>query len=61
MTLWSLLQNNDINVNHKWNHYFPIYEKYFSKFVNEDINFLEIGVYKGGRLNMWKNYFGPNA
>lgn len=61
MTLWSLFQNNDGNVIHKWKHYFPIYEKHFSKFVNEDINFLEIGVYKGGSLNMWKNYFGPNA
>ncbi len=61
MTLWSSFQNNNGNVIHKWNHYFPIYEKHFSSFVNKDINVLEIGIAKGGSLNMWKDYFGPNA
>ncbi len=61
MSLWQLFQNNQGNIIHKWNHYFPIYERYFSRYINQPINFLEIGVFKGGSLNMWKNYFGPNA
>jgi hypothetical protein len=43
---------------HKWLHYFPIYEKYFSKFVDKSVYFLEIGVYKGGSLQMFNKYFG---
>ena len=46
---------------HKWDHYFSIYEKYFSKFKNKDIRVLEIGVSGGGSLQMWKNYFGSNS
>jgi SAM-dependent methyltransferase len=61
MTLWSLFQNNNGNIIHKWKHYFPIYEKHFNRFINGNVNFLEIGVFKGGSLNMWKDYFGPGA
>jgi len=45
----------------KWMHYFDIYEKHFAAFRNRDIKFLEIGVFHGGSLQMWKNYFGPRA
>lgn len=46
---------------HKWNHYFEIYERHFSRFRNKEINLLEIGVYQGGSLQMWKHYFGSKA
>lgn len=46
---------------HKWNHYFEIYDRHFSKFRNKEIVVLEIGVSQGGSLQMWKNYFGPTA
>ncbi|MDQ0417716.1 hypothetical protein J2Z48_001889 [Croceifilum oryzae] len=52
------------NNNHlvdKWDHYLEIYERHFSRFVNKKINVLEIGIYHGGSLQMWKNYFGPQA
>ena len=38
----------------KYRNYFPIYEKLFSKFVNKKITFVEIGVFSGGSLFMWR-------
>ena len=46
---------------HKWLHYFQIYEQWFSPYRDKEIVFLEIGVWKGGSLQMWKHYFGKNA
>ena len=46
---------------HKWHHYIPIYEKQLKKFKGRDIRFLEIGVYKGGSLEMWRKYLGSEA
>lgn len=46
---------------HKWHHYLPLYDRYFATFRNRPIRFLEIGVCKGGSLDMWRNYFGPEA
>ncbi|MES2219509.1 MAG: class I SAM-dependent methyltransferase, partial [Acidobacteriota bacterium] len=43
---------------HKWDHYFEMYERHLAKFVNRDVNICEIGVYSGGSLEMWRNYFG---
>lgn len=45
----------------KWEKYFPVYEKYFNKYKNNKITFVEIGIFSGGSLKMWKNYFGQNA
>lgn len=42
-------------------HYFPVYERHFSRFVGKSIFVLEIGVCYGGSLQMWKRYFGPFA
>jgi hypothetical protein len=42
-------------------HYFPIYEKHLSEWRNKTITFLEIGVSRGGSLQMWKRFFGPLA
>jgi hypothetical protein len=59
--LWNLFLDNQDRVIHKWKHYFPIYEKHFERFVNRPLTFLEIGVSKGGSLQMWKKFFGPHA
>jgi 23S rRNA U2552 (ribose-2'-O)-methylase RlmE/FtsJ len=45
----------------KWQHYFEIYDKHFSRFRGMEIIILEIGVFQGGSLQMWRNYFGPKA
>jgi len=45
----------------KWDHYFPIYERHFSRFRGLPVRILEIGIYHGGSLQMWKKYFGDEA
>jgi hypothetical protein len=52
---------NDKRLIHKWNHYFEVYDRHFSKYRNKDIVILEIGVSHGGSLQMWKDYFGDRA
>lgn len=61
MSLWSDFLTNDQRLIHKWKHYFPAYERHFSKFVNNDVVFLEIGCGEGGSLQMWKRFLGPYA
>ena len=61
MALWELFQNNTGRKIHKWVHYFPIYEKYFNKYIGQPLVFFEIGCGKGGSLQMWKKHFGPFA
>jgi hypothetical protein len=46
---------------HKWIHYFDIYERHFSRFRNTSPVMLEIGVFGGGSLEMWREYFGGGA
>ena len=59
--LINYFNSNQSNLIHKWAHYFEIYDSYFSKFKNKAIYFVEIGVFDGGSLQMWKKYFGPQA
>lgn len=46
---------------HKWHHYFDVYERHFSQYRNKEMVLLEIGVFQGGSLQMWRNYFGDKA
>jgi hypothetical protein len=43
----------------KWEHYFDIYDRHFRRFRGREAHVLEIGVYSGGSLDMWHDYFGP--
>jgi hypothetical protein len=43
----------------KWSHYFDLYHRHFQRFVGADVYMIEIGIYSGGSLDMWKEYFGP--
>jgi cephalosporin hydroxylase len=45
----------------KWQHYFEIYDRHFSRFRGTAVNVVEFGVSEGGSLQMWKHYFGPAA
>jgi hypothetical protein len=40
---------------------FEVYDKYFSKYKHKEITFVEVGVFEGGSLLLWRNFFGPNA
>jgi len=50
----------DTNV-HKWHHYFDIYTRYFERYRDRPITMLEIGVFRGGSLRMWKEYFHADS
>lgn len=59
-SLKQYFDQNNLNAINKWEHYFEIYDKYFNKYIDRKVVLLEIGVYQGGSINMWKNYFGSN-
>ncbi len=48
----------------KWNHYLSIYERHLKRFRDDNsrhVRLLEIGVFHGGSLELWRKYFGPSA
>ncbi|MBA8903670.1 class I SAM-dependent methyltransferase [Phyllobacterium sp. P30BS-XVII] len=61
MNLYNYFINNNGSKIIKYAHYFPIYERYFSRYQNRPVTFLEIGTGYGGSAKMWKYYFGPMA
>jgi len=46
---------------HKWVHYFEIYHRHFERYRGRPVVVLEFGVSHGGSLQMWRDYFGPEA
>jgi len=53
--------NNPGRLIHKWLHYFEIYDSHFKRFRGKEIVLVEIGVFNGGSLQMWRDYFGDTA
>ncbi len=45
----------------KHSSYFQTYGELFEKYRRKPITFVEIGVFSGGSLFMWRDYFGPEA
>lgn len=45
----------------KWLHYLPIYESVLSSLRTRPIRMLEIGVWHGGSLQMWRRYLHPES
>lgn len=45
----------------KWLHYFEVYDRHFAKYRNKAPVVMEIGVFRGGSLQMWKDYFGEGT
>lgn len=45
----------------KWRHYLDVYHRHFSKFVGTEVQVVEVGIYSGGSLQMWRDYFGPGC
>ncbi len=60
-SLQEIYDNHNGRLLNKWNHYIAIYDQYFSKYRNKEFVFLEIGIAHGGSLQMWREYFGPQA
>lgn len=60
--LWDYFQNH--TQGHgiwKWEHYFDVYHRHLAKFVGKKTDVLEIGIYSGGSLEMWRSYFGEKC
>jgi len=45
----------------KYEHYLDIYHRVFANFVGKEVHVVEIGIFSGGSLDMWKSYFGPKC
>ena len=45
----------------KHTNYFNIYDELFKKYRGKKITFVEIGIFSGGSLFMWRNFFGKRA
>ena len=59
--LRNYFEHNEKRLINKFDHYFDVYDRYFSQFKNKKITIVEIGVYQGGSLQMWRQYFGKEA
>ena len=46
---------------HKWLHYFRPYVSVVAPFAKQPIRMLEIGVYKGASVRMWREYLHPES
>lgn len=59
--LLDYFNNNTGRLIHKWHHYFEIYDRHFRHLRGTGATIVEFGVFHGGSLQMWKQYFGPHA
>ena len=61
MNLWAEFLSHEGRGALKWKQYFPAYQRHLSKFVDQSVLLLEIGVSGGGSLQLWKKFLGPFA
>jgi hypothetical protein len=59
--LQAYFERNPGRLIHKWLHYFDIYERHLAHLRGKEVHVMEVGVFHGGSLQMWKEYFGPRA
>jgi len=45
----------------KWDHYLDVYHRHFARFRGRACTIVEFGVFHGGSLQMWRDYFGPQC
>jgi hypothetical protein len=45
----------------KWDHFFDIYPRYLDRLRGRSVDLMEIGVYSGGSLQLWKDYLGESC
>jgi Methyltransferase domain len=53
--------SNEDQIVHKWLHYLPIYDQLLEPYVGAKVKMLEIGVFKGGSLKLWRKFLGDEA
>ncbi|BBM83536.1 putative methyltransferase [Candidatus Uabimicrobium amorphum] len=60
--LWDYFQQKKTgNGIWKWEHYFDIYHRHLKRFIGQKVSILEVGVYSGGSLEMWRSYLGDES
>jgi hypothetical protein len=59
--LSEIFNNHDGKGCGKWEHYPDIYERHLEKFVGKEVTVFELGVCKGGSLQVWKKYLGEKS
>lgn len=59
--LLAYFEANSGRMINKWLHYFDAYHRHFARFRGTACTLVEIGVFQGGSLQMWKHYLGPQA
>jgi hypothetical protein len=61
--LEKLFYGHDGRIAHKWHHYLEIYERHFEPLRRHlgAPRVLELGVSRGGSLQLWRKYFGASA
>lgn len=52
---------NEGRIIHKWLHYFAVYDQVLAPYVGSKVKMLEIGVWKGGSLGLWRKLLGDEA
>jgi hypothetical protein len=57
----SIFYAHDGRLAHKWRHYIRVYEEEFGSIRRSDVKLLEIGVSKGGSLQIWRKFLGEKA
>ena len=60
-SLIEIFEQHSGNTSDKWSHYPEIYERHLAKLRGQPVNLVEIGVFNGGSLQIWRKYFGPDA
>lgn len=59
--LAEIFYRHEGRIAHKWTHYFEAYHRHLGHLRGKDFRLLELGVFKGGSLELWRKYFGPKA
>jgi hypothetical protein len=52
---------NNGRIIHKWLHYFAVYDQILAPYIGSKVKMLEIGVFKGGSLGLWRKFLGEEA
>ncbi|MGL4278784.1 MAG: class I SAM-dependent methyltransferase, partial [Albidovulum sp.] len=45
----------------KMAHYLPVYDRVLAHLQGQPVSFLEIGVFKGGSVRMWRDFFAAGS
>ena len=45
----------------RWHHYFEVYDRHLARYRQRPVRMLEIGVQRGGSLQLWRKYLGEQA